>query len=86
VLLVAEAGWTSIMTGAFKATYIFGYIVCVMFMLFFLTLLLMQGAVTKEIGICESTAWLSWCCTLAASAMLWQLAFGMYSARAHLHA
>jgi hypothetical protein len=49
----AEAGWTSIMTGAFKATYIFGYIVCVMFMLFFLTLLLMQGAVTKEIGICE---------------------------------
>ncbi|WIA23005.1 hypothetical protein OEZ86_009922 [Tetradesmus obliquus] len=49
--LTTEAGWTSIMTGAYKATYIFGYIVCVMFMLFFLTLLLMQGAVTKEIGI-----------------------------------
>jgi hypothetical protein len=53
LFVIAAAGWTSIMTGTFKATYIFGYIVCVMFMLFFLTLLLMQGAVTKEIGICE---------------------------------
>eukprot|EP00879_Flechtneria_rotunda_P023321 GHRR01024670.1.p1 GENE.GHRR01024670.1~~GHRR01024670.1.p1 ORF type:complete len:190 (+),score=51.37 GHRR01024670.1:645-1214(+) len=49
--LTAESGWTGVMTGAFKATYIFGYIVCVMFMLFFLTLLIFQGAVTKQLGI-----------------------------------
>eukprot|EP00878_Enallax_costatus_P017896 GHUV01018809.1.p1 GENE.GHUV01018809.1~~GHUV01018809.1.p1 ORF type:complete len:214 (+),score=62.18 GHUV01018809.1:1049-1690(+) len=51
--LTADAGWTPMMTGAFKATYIFGYIVCVMFMLFFLTLLIFQGTVTRELGIYE---------------------------------
>jgi hypothetical protein len=29
---LAEAGWTGIMTGAYKATYVFGYIVSAMFM------------------------------------------------------
>ena len=41
------------MTGAFKATYVFGYVVAVMFMLFCLILIIFQGAVTKELGICE---------------------------------
>ena len=41
------------MTGAFKATYGFAYLCCVLFIIFFLVLLVFQGAVTKEIGICE---------------------------------
>lgn len=36
--LTADAGWTPMMTGAFKATYIFGYIVACMFVVFFLVL------------------------------------------------
>lgn len=36
--LTAESGWTSMMTGAFKATYVFGYIVACMFVIFFLVL------------------------------------------------
>ncbi len=45
------------MTGAFRASYVCAYIVCVMFILFFLTLLIFQGAVTKELGICELVVW-----------------------------
>ena len=41
------------MTGAFKATYGFAYLACICFLLFFLTLLLFQGAVTKALGIGE---------------------------------
>jgi hypothetical protein len=49
----AEAGWTELMTGAYKGTFVFGYIVCVMFMLFFLALLIFSDPITKELGICE---------------------------------
>lgn len=48
-----DTNWTIVMTGAFKATYGFAYLACICFLLFFLTLLLFQGAVTKELGICE---------------------------------
>lgn len=54
LLCCAEDGWTTVMSGAFKATYGFAYVVCVMFILFFLTLLIFQGAVTRELGICKS--------------------------------
>jgi uncharacterized membrane protein len=53
IFLAAETNWTSVMTGAFRGTYVLSYIVAVMFMLFFLILLIFQGAVTKELGICE---------------------------------
>eukprot|EP00775_Hariotina_reticulata_P011477 gene11477-11621_t len=51
--LTAEAGWTELMTGAYKGTFVFGYIVCVMFMLFFLALLIFSDPITKELGIYE---------------------------------
>eukprot|EP00877_Chromochloris_zofingiensis_P004026 jgi/Chrzof1/13624/Cz08g04170.t1 len=51
--LEQQDGWTTVMSGAFKATYGFAYVVCVMFILFFLTLLIFQGAVTRELGIYE---------------------------------
>ncbi|KAF8066379.1 PHD and RING finger domain-containing protein [Scenedesmus sp. PABB004] len=51
--LTAAAGWTAVMTGAFRATYVLGYIVAVGFMLFTLILLVFQGAVTRELGIYE---------------------------------
>lgn len=43
--------WTQLATGAFQAAYGFSYVVAALFMLFFLILLVFQGAVTKELGI-----------------------------------
>jgi hypothetical protein len=43
--------WTQLATGAFQACYGFSYVVAALFMLFFLILLVFQGAVTKELGI-----------------------------------
>jgi preprotein translocase subunit SecG len=45
----AAEGWTQLATGAFSASYGLSYVTAVLFMLFFLVLLLFQGAVTKEL-------------------------------------
>lgn len=49
--MTAADNWTQLATGAFHACYGLSYLVSCMFMLFFLVLLVFQGAVTKELGI-----------------------------------
>ncbi|KAI8464151.1 MAG: hypothetical protein J3K34DRAFT_441378 [Monoraphidium minutum] len=48
--------WTALATGAFQACYGFSYVVSGLFMLFFLIMLVFQGAVTKELGIYDAMA------------------------------
>ena len=49
--LRAAEGWSSIATGTFTAAYGLSYVVSALFMAFFLSLLVFQGAVTKAAGI-----------------------------------
>jgi hypothetical protein len=49
----AESDWTAYDTGAFKGTFAFAYICTILYMVFFLALLIFQGGITKQLGICE---------------------------------
>lgn len=49
--LAADPSWSIGMTNAFTGTYAMAYIACAMFFLFFLVLIIFQGAVTRELGI-----------------------------------
>jgi hypothetical protein len=54
--LPAVTVWGQYNTGQYIATVVFSYICFAMLILFFLALVLFQGAVTDELGICEARA------------------------------